>query len=76
MADYSAFYFVDVDTAATHLFAWDGHAETWRVPCGLIRRPQRDDVTYAPTKKMCGLCVRLTKPSVTPRLDRPRTRNR
>ena len=70
MSDHSAFYFVDVGTAATHLFAWDRHASEWRVPCGLIRRPQREDVTYAPTKPMCRLCVRLTKPTITTNRDR------
>jgi hypothetical protein len=78
MSLYSAFYFVDAGTAATHLFAWDRDASEWRVPCGLIPRPNRHQVTYEPTKPMCRLCVQRTEPKVTPNPDRkrPRTLNR
>ena len=75
MSDYVAFYFVAVNTAATHLLAFDRDAREWRVPCGLIRKPKRADVTYAPTKPMCQKCVRLTEPKIT-RRPAPRTRHR
>ncbi len=75
MSDYVAFYFVAVNTAATHLLAFDRDAQEWRVPCGLIAKPTRDAVTYSPRKKMCGKCVRLTEPRITQR-PAPRTRHR
>jgi hypothetical protein len=78
MSLYTAFYFVDADTGCTHLFAWDRDAKEWRVPCGLIPRPHKSQVTYEPTKPMCRLCVQRTEPKVTTQPDRnaPRARNR
>ena len=67
-----AFYFVAINTAATHLLAFDRDAQEWRVPCGLIRKPERDDVTYAPTKPMCQKCVVLTQPRIA---RRPETKS-
>ncbi len=76
MTNFVAFYFVDGDTAATHLFAFDRDAHRWRVPCGTIPRPDESQITYAPTKPMCRLCVRRTEPKITSSRNRPRTRNR
>ncbi len=70
MTTYVAFFFIDVGTAATHLLAFDKSSNAWRVPCGTIRKPERDDVTYAPEKRMCGKCVVLTQPRIA---RRPRT---
>ena len=75
MTNFTAFYFIDADTAATHLFAFDRNSDEWRVPCGLIPRPHKSQVTYAPTKPMCKRCVRLTDPKVTRRIA-PRTPHR
>ncbi len=75
MTNFSAFYFIDAGTAATHLLAFDKSSNAWRVPCGLIPKPKRSDVTYAPEKRMCGTCVRLTEPRITRRTVR-RSSNR
>lgn len=73
MTNYVAFYYVDADTAATHLLALDPVAREWRVPCGLIPRPTTNQITYAPAKPMCRLCTRFTTPRITRRIA-PRTR--
>ncbi len=67
MTTYVAFYFIDSATACTHLFAFDRNSGEWRVPCGLISRPNRNQVTYSPTRPMCRTCVRRTEPKVTPK---------
>ena len=74
MTNYSAFYFLDAGTGCTHLLAFDKTSNAWRVPCGLIPKPTRADVTYAPEKRMCGTCVRLTEPRI--RRAAPRTHSR
>ena len=74
MTLFTAFYFVDAGTAAVHLLAFDRDTQKWRVPCGLIPRPDKSQVTYAPTKPMCRLCVRRTEPKITRAV--PRMRNR
>ncbi len=76
MTNFVAFYFVDGDTAATHLYGFDRDGKEWRVPCGLIPRPHKSQVTYEPTKPMCRLCVRRTEPNITPNRNAPRARNR
>ena len=75
MTNFTVFYFIDVNTAATHLLAFDRDVREWRVPCGLISKPKRENVTYAPTKPMCQKCVRLTTPRITRRAA-PRSSSR
>jgi len=75
MTNYSAFLYLDAGTGRTHLCGWDPIGREWRVPCGLIPQPDREWVTYSPTKPLCLLCVRLTAPGVT-RYPSPAPRTR
>ncbi len=59
-ATYTWFLFVDASTPTTHILAWNPHIREWLIPCGTIREPHRDGVTYAPTKRLCRSCTSLT----------------
>lgn len=59
MTRYTAFYFVDVGSARTHIAAWRNSQEGWKIPCGLIDATS-NNVTYTPTKPLCQLCGRKT----------------
>ena len=61
MTVYSAYLYLDVHTARTHLAAWRNRDEGWIIPCGLIALPPSDAVTYSPRRPLCQTCSRLTE---------------
>jgi len=76
MTNYTAFLYIDAGTGRTHLCGWDPVAKEWRVPCGLIKQPGTDLVTYTPDKPLCRNCSHFTRGlSPGPSLAR-RTRHR
>ena len=74
MTTFTAFLYVDAGTGRTHLAAWDSVSRRWSVPCGLIKQPGTDQVTYSPDKPLCLLCTRLTAPRATRRTAPRRSR--